>query len=593
MRCLAGWFIVLCGIASATAQSVPPKDPGPKRDEKSKLVAEGYKTYRIQGFTVLVHDDVLAVPAGKYEREPLEVLDRELAVVVRVVNPPAAAALRKLIVWVEWDGSDGIETGRAGSAVAVYRTGSPEALTRAGMHPLKSKTVDVVNMKSLTEEHQPKRDSGRCVLLHEFAHAVHDQILGRDEGRIKAAYAQAMERKLYDKKTQYASTSHLEFFAELSCCFLDRLDYFPNTKDDLKSHDPATHKLMEQVWGLAAKKQAPGDLVVKEPNGDAARLDGKLDEIAFNAILSGPKPSAELFAGRIVVIATWGGTAANVLDRLVAWHAELEPYGVVFIGAYPYVTPDETIRKEATDRGADFTIANGAFLPPATDGKRTALPAPQALVFDAEGACVFRGSAYEAEKAIRAAVGRRLLKQLGRDTWPEGLKPVGDAFAAGASILVVIGKLTQPSRTVEADAKADAEKLLELILAPYATKWKAAEVAAKTDPVETYLLAERYATQLKGTTLATKATAMQERLRSDPAVATELRARPLLTRIKTLHAKLSAEEGANDPTSARFRQRQAAPLAALAGGIAELEAKFPKTRAAKEAKRLGRELGLD
>ena len=50
---------------------------------------------------------------------------------------------------------------------------------------------------------------------------------------IVAAFKQAQERKLYDlvehrnspKREAYANTNHVEYFAEVSCMFLDKIDY--------------------------------------------------------------------------------------------------------------------------------------------------------------------------------------------------------------------------------------------------------------------------------------------------------------------------------------------------------------------------------
>lgn len=61
-------------------------------------------------------------------------------------------------------------------------------LLQEDRHPLKAKNVTILTMKSLTEEHQPKRQSGRCVIRHEIAHAVHDQLIGFNNADIKAAY---------------------------------------------------------------------------------------------------------------------------------------------------------------------------------------------------------------------------------------------------------------------------------------------------------------------------------------------------------------------------------------------------------------------
>src|SRR5581483_9932341 len=118
------------------------------------------------------------------------------------------------LIWVEWSEREAMSNGRSGSAAAVYYGGHQLHMLEEGKHPLKAKNITILRMKSLTNEHQPKHDSGRCVILHEMTHAVHDQLIGFENPNIKFAYKQAMERKLYDP-AMYAATNEMEFFAEL------------------------------------------------------------------------------------------------------------------------------------------------------------------------------------------------------------------------------------------------------------------------------------------------------------------------------------------------------------------------------------------
>jgi hypothetical protein len=89
--------------------------------------------------------------------------------------------------------------------MATYYGGPPQVQVAEGRHPLQSKTVTIHRLKAFTESGQKRAPDGD-LLLHEFAHAVHDQLLGFDNAGIKSAYQQAMERKLYDKDL-YAATS--------------------------------------------------------------------------------------------------------------------------------------------------------------------------------------------------------------------------------------------------------------------------------------------------------------------------------------------------------------------------------------------------
>ena len=121
-----------------------------------------------------------------------------------------------MLIWVEWDERQALPNGRQGDAAAMYYGGHQSQMLSKGLHPLKSKNITILHMKSLTREHQPKNDSGRCLILHEMKHAVHDQFLGNDNPLVNAAYKQAMERKLFDP-SMYASTNEHEFFAEMTC----------------------------------------------------------------------------------------------------------------------------------------------------------------------------------------------------------------------------------------------------------------------------------------------------------------------------------------------------------------------------------------
>jgi hypothetical protein len=247
------------GLAPALGQDAKPPAktaPTPKKDKEKPEPVPGYKTVKVEGFTFLISHDALTRDVATYDRKPMDVLELECKTLARILTPQAVNLLRRLSVWVEWDELVRRRANRPGVTVlATYSPRTPVEEAQDGKHPLRSKTVTIHSLRALTESRQPKVDTGDCLLLHEFAHAVHDQLLGSDHAGISAAYRQAMERKLYDREV-YASTNSHEFFAELTCSYLDRLGYYPHTRADLKKHDPATFQLMESVWGAVAAKAA-------------------------------------------------------------------------------------------------------------------------------------------------------------------------------------------------------------------------------------------------------------------------------------------------------------------------------------------------
>jgi hypothetical protein len=246
-------LIVLLASSVVLAQS-PEKTKGqPANDPLA-----GYKKRKIEGFTVLISDKVFEANVDKYERKPLDVLELELKKIVDLMSPRAIKALQNVAVWVEWNEIDKNSPG----AVAKYYGGSGVWVLEQGKNPLKNNNIEIMTMRRLTEVHQPKSKFQQCVLLHEMAHAVHHQLFTYDDPLIKAAYKQAMDRGLYASvksvtgKTgkAYAATSFKEYFAELTCAFLDKGTYFPFTRDELKEYDPTGFKLMETVWSKAENK---------------------------------------------------------------------------------------------------------------------------------------------------------------------------------------------------------------------------------------------------------------------------------------------------------------------------------------------------
>lgn len=110
------------------------------------------------------------------------------------------------------------------------------------------RAVDLPKRRNINE--QP------WVILHELAHAYHDQMLGFDEPRIVAAYEEYKKSGhgdatlLYNGKRvkHYALTNHKEFFAEMTESFFGVNDFFPFNRAELHEAEPELFELLTQVW---------------------------------------------------------------------------------------------------------------------------------------------------------------------------------------------------------------------------------------------------------------------------------------------------------------------------------------------------------
>ncbi|MCI0745893.1 MAG: peptidylprolyl isomerase [Verrucomicrobia subdivision 3 bacterium] len=111
------------------------------------------------------------------------------------------------------------------------------------------------------------------ILIHEFAHAIHEMALNTldasFEKRLRAAYKDARAAGLW--KGTYAATSPSEYWAESVQCWFDdnrendALHNHVNTRAELKAYDPDVSHLCAEVFGdtpwryLRPARRAPAD----------------------------------------------------------------------------------------------------------------------------------------------------------------------------------------------------------------------------------------------------------------------------------------------------------------------------------------------
>lgn len=255
----------------------PKDDPTPVPGKLMREIAPGFETRQINGFTVFLSTQAIK-EAKKENGRPFKALQEEFDDLVKLFKPATLNYLRTVLIFIEWDKEHG-------DALAIFR-GGPHGL--GPVDQLKSNAIEVFSLKKLAAEKQGPAKVQRLILLHEMAHAVDHWLWGFSNANIEFAYKQAMERKLYDSVKDehgrmvkpYAATSAAEYFAELTCAYFNRCNYYPFTREELKKHDPVGFKMMQDVW---ASTERDAEKKGKEKN------DPKLAE------KNNPKP-AEILA---------------------------------------------------------------------------------------------------------------------------------------------------------------------------------------------------------------------------------------------------------------------------------------------------------
>jgi hypothetical protein len=200
----------------------------------------------IEGWTVAVDPRLLADDQKEFSEKIFAALANHLQRVQYILPEEKVREVQKLRIWLELDNR------KLGNMQYHPDRGW---LVAHGHDPRLEKHVHIPRAKELLDRHMWAKHP--YVVLHELAHAYHDQVLDFDEPRIVAAFASAKERKLYDqvllytgeKVRHYALTNHKEYFAESTEAYLGVNDFYPFVRAELKEHDPVMYSLLAEIWG--------------------------------------------------------------------------------------------------------------------------------------------------------------------------------------------------------------------------------------------------------------------------------------------------------------------------------------------------------
>ena len=202
---------------------------------------------RIEAFRVQIDERLL--PGGSDEevgRVALEFLAAKLADIRIVVPVDKLDQLRQVTIVLDASCGDLHSMQYHPSGDWLESHGYPRDLEKCVHLP---RAVDVATRRNVNE--QP------WVVLHELAHAYHDQVLGFDEPRILAAWkafkadARGQSTLLFDgsRTKHYGLTDQKEFFAEMTEAYFGSNDFQPFNRAELKTDHPAIFALLTDIWG--------------------------------------------------------------------------------------------------------------------------------------------------------------------------------------------------------------------------------------------------------------------------------------------------------------------------------------------------------
>ena len=200
---------------------------------------------KLEGWTIQV-DDRLLEPATKDQLDAaLRFLAAKLVDIKMVVPADKVAKLQQVTLVLDQEHGNLKSMQYHPSSGWLKNNGYSAELAKCVHLP---RLVDLVTKRNINE--QP------WVILHELAHAYHDQVLGFDNPRIRDAYENYKKSGRGEKTLlfngnrvkHYALTTPMEFFAEMTEAYFGVNDFFPFTRGELRESEPEIFELLKQVW---------------------------------------------------------------------------------------------------------------------------------------------------------------------------------------------------------------------------------------------------------------------------------------------------------------------------------------------------------
>jgi hypothetical protein len=223
----------------------------PAKDKAEPEKPTSRSERKLEGWTIRVDDRLLKEPNAALGARALRFLEGKLSDIKVVVPEDKLTRLQSVVIVLD------LTHGNLGpmqyhpSAGWLKSNGYATDLAKCVHLP---RAIDVATRRNINE--QP------WVILHELAHAYHDQVLSFDEPRIKEAYEKFKKSGRGDKSLlyngkrvkHYALTNPMEFFAEMTEAYFGVNDFFPFNRAELKEAEPDIHELLKHIWETPTAK---------------------------------------------------------------------------------------------------------------------------------------------------------------------------------------------------------------------------------------------------------------------------------------------------------------------------------------------------
>ncbi len=235
MKIVLAVAVVLAAVVASPADE---KAPPPKPTAHTKRV--------VAGWTVHVDNRLLSGADRALGERALRLLGSQLDAIALIVPADKVKRLQRVPIWLDRT---------HGRLVLMQYHPGVEWLAKNGYSRELVKCVHIPDAANFAAARMQREQP--WAMLHELAHAYHDQVLGFGHAAVKAAWERFVEGGRYKsvlhisgkRRPHYALTNPMEFFAEMTEAYFGQNDFFPFNSAELRREEPEVFALLAKLWG--------------------------------------------------------------------------------------------------------------------------------------------------------------------------------------------------------------------------------------------------------------------------------------------------------------------------------------------------------
>jgi hypothetical protein len=274
------------------------------------------------------------------------------------------------------------------------------------------------------------------------------------------------------------------------------------------------------------------------------------------------------------------------MPHLVRWHEELGDGGLAVVGLHVQNATADAVKAKAKSLGVRFAVTAGGSVDGVKGGG-----IPHCVLFDHTGKMVFDGHPTKAEAKLREAFADMLADEAGGKPG-KAVTAALEAFKKGGTTGDLLRKMTSLRDGSDGASAKEAKAVVAKLQSGAQARLDEAKKEQKDDPVAAYDAASSVAGKWKGTAIGKEAAELTARLKENKEVVAELKARPVLEKIRATEAAIMSAAKGKEPDTAEFKKAFAPQLKQLDQTITSLKKAAPGAPSTLEAEEVGKRLGV-